>query len=682
MFMRFVGVLTAYNQNCGEYELSDISNSHSDDERDSVIPQDDRLLGESSYVETLHKFRRRPVNLSTRIKKAVLATLPHWSTRYDLRQWLVGDIIAGITVGVMAVPQGLAYSVIAGLPPINGLYASLIPLIVFAFLGTSRETAVGPFALTSIMASEAVSAIAEVGTSEYFGYTLLLTLLTGIVLTLMGIFRLGFLVNFMSNPVLEGFQFASAITIGTSQLKYLFGVNPKPSPTLYGSLYQFATQLTKIHWMTLVIGLGGVAFLHVNGLLAKRKIHLPAPLLLMIVGIISAWALNLESHGVRVVGDIPSGLPPFTDPVYWAFPLDDEKMEKCKHILFQSFVLALVSFMVTLSVAKKYAEERKYNLRTNQELAALGVSNIFTSLFGGFPIAGSLSRTVVNVSSGAKTQISSLFSALIVLLSLLFLTKVLYFLPMTFLASIVLVAVSGLANTSVILDIYRTKTSDLILWCVSFSSTLLLGVANGLVVSICASVAGVIWLSSRPEIVMLGRLPGSTTYRNVVRFPQALIIPGMIIVRMDASLFFANINFFKEKLLRMVHRNAISCIVMDWSSVSDMDYTACRVFGMVLKDLKNSSVLVLMAAVKGAVRDVLVKSKLAKEIGADNVLWELHDAVRKGAAMMKRRPKATVEEEDEEEEEEEQPLNIQHTFSPFVFENEEASPAQRRELKV
>eukprot|EP01117_Protostelium_nocturnum_P002960 TRINITY_DN13896_c0_g1_i1.p1 TRINITY_DN13896_c0_g1~~TRINITY_DN13896_c0_g1_i1.p1 ORF type:complete len:713 (-),score=159.80 TRINITY_DN13896_c0_g1_i1:15-2153(-) len=680
------------------------NSSDSDSNPDGFL---ERREEEVSFEEVLLKRRRRNESKKRNWKELALKQAkkvgPMWLIRYNYKEWLLGDVLAGITVGVVAVPQGMAYSIIVGLDPIYGLYSSFIPLLVFGLLGTSRETSVGPFALISLLASEALGKVATAGTPEYVQFAFLLTFIVGIMLILMGLFRLGFLVNFMSNPVLEGFQFASALVIGSSQLKYLFGVHPPRADTFHGTMINFFKDIHHTNWKTLCIGIFFIVFLlaikEINKHLAKRKIFIPGPLLVLIIGILLGWALDLDvKHHVDLVGEIPKGPPSPSNPIAAALPISDG-LENLQILLWQGLILSVVSFMLTISVAKKYSEERKYELNVNQELIALGASNLVGSFFQGFPVAGSLSRTVVNVTSGARTQLSGLISAVIVLASLFFLTSILALLPMTCLAAIVIVAVIGLANTDAIIDIWKIKRTDIALWSVAFFSTLALGIANGIIWSIGASIVGAIYSESKPPIVILGRLPNSVTYRSIMRFPQALVIPRMTIIRMDASLFFANINFLKDTLYSMRIKERTRCIVMDWSSVNDNDYTACRVFKMMVKDLSKDNIILLLSSIKGQVRDVLHRSGLVEEIGTRNILWELDDAVQQGLILMKEiipQPEASPQMTEESEHTtinlEENETNLEdkgllthepeEEYSPYVFENHETSENTRKQMNT
>ncbi|PRP79849.1 high affinity sulfate transporter 1 [Planoprotostelium fungivorum] len=613
----------------------------SNDSEDTILPSHDcldRRPDEVPYAEVLaHRRNKYPrPSYGSRLASYGKRCLPLWIVRYQ-REWLMGDIIAGVTVGAVAVPQGIAYSTIVGLPPIHGLYSSLIPVLIYAFTGTSREIAIGPFSLVSLLTAEAVTLVCSMKDPDYLAYCLLLTFMVGMILTVAGLLKLGFLVNFMSNPVLEGFQCAAALVMASNQFLPLFGLPGKEGKTFYDIMHHFADQVHDLNVISLIIGLSMIFLLLVirklNEYLAKYKICIPAPLVVVIIGIILGFTVHLDEKGVMLVGHIPGGLPPLHNSLQKLQNFRGD-FDNIKKLFEQAAILSLVTFMLTISVAKSYSEKRRYEVRSNQELFALGAANMVGSFLGCFPTAGSMSRTSINVTGGGRTQLSGITCACVVFVVLMLLTKVLSYLPIVCLAAIIIVSVIPMIQPMRFIEIWRTKPIDLLLCFISFFSTLFLGIANGIILSILASIINVIYSNSRPRIMILGRLPGTDSFHSVNRFPKALVIPGMTIIRMDASLFFANVNFFREKLFVLRHREHTRCIILDFEGVNDMDYTAATVFRTIAKDIKEHKILLLMAALKGPVRDVFHNSGLIPVLGSENILWEVRDAVKVGEKWM------------------------------------------------
>ncbi|MBG7630111.1 MAG: sulfate permease, partial [Bacteroidetes bacterium] len=359
----------------------------------------------------------------------VLGWLPNYK-----KAWLKGDLGAGLTVGVMLIPQGIAYAMIAGLPPIYGLYTAMIPQIVYAIFGTSRQLAVGPVAMDSLIVASGVGAIAAVG-SEYFIFlAILLALIMGAIQVLFGIFRMGFLVNFLSKPVISGFTSAAALIIALNQLKYLFGVNMPRSNQLQVILYEAFKQINNINWPSFVIGSIGIVLIV---FLKKKYKKIPGSLVAVVFGVLAVKIFQLEQYGVSILGEIPQGLPSFKVP-----QLNREILEQLAPL---GLTLALIGFLEAISVAKSIeAKHNDYKVDANKELIALGLGNMVGAFFQSYPSTGGFSRTAVNNSTGAKTPLASIFSALVVAFTLLFLTPLFFYLPKAIIASIIIVAVFGL----------------------------------------------------------------------------------------------------------------------------------------------------------------------------------------------------------------------------------------------
>jgi SulP family sulfate permease len=358
-----------------------------------------------------------------------------WLPNYKPK-WLQGDMSAGLTVGVMLIPQGMAYAMIAGLPPIYGLYASTVPLLIYAIFGTSRQLAVGPVAMVSLLTAAGVGAMAEGGSETYIALAIALALFVGLIQFLLGAFRLGFLVNFLSHPVISGFTSAAALIIGLSQLKHLLGVNLPGSHHVHEIIISAVEQFCSVNWYTFAIGATGIALI----MLVKRyQPAIPGPLLAVVFGILAVWGLGLTEAGVKIVGEVPSGLPAFSVPQFG--------LETIQSLAPIALAIALVSFMESIAVAKAIqAKHRDYKVDANQELIGLGLANIGGAFFQSYTTTGGFSRTAVNDQAGAKTGLAAIISAVLIVLTLLFLTPLFYYLPNAILASVIMVAVFGLID--------------------------------------------------------------------------------------------------------------------------------------------------------------------------------------------------------------------------------------------
>ncbi|MCB0618959.1 MAG: solute carrier family 26 protein, partial [Saprospiraceae bacterium] len=466
-----------------------------------------------------------------------------WITNYR-RDDLKGDLSAGLTVGVMLIPQGMAYAMIAGLPPIYGLYASTIPLLIYALLGTSRQLAVGPVAMVSLLTAAGVGALAEGGTEAYLQMAILLALLVGGIQFLLGVFRLGFLVNFLSHPVISGFTSAAALIIGLSQLKHLLGIPLGRSHHIHEILIEAGQRIGELHWPTFLIGLGGIGLI----LLVKKVSRaIPGPLLAVVFGILAVWLFGLSGEGVKIVGTVPQGLPSFELPAFsWG---------TTGALMPIALTIALVSFMESIAVAKAIqAKHKNYKVIPNQELIALGLANVGGSFFQAYPTTGGFSRTAVNDQAGARTGLAAIISAALILLTLLFLTPLFYYLPQAILASVIMVAVFGLIDIKEAVHLWHANRTDFFMLIVTFLATLSLGIEQGIGVGVVLSLVMVIFRTTRPHIAVLGKVPGTPYYRNIERFEKVEQRPDLLILRFDAQLYFANVNFFKDTLAELVQR--------------------------------------------------------------------------------------------------------------------------------
>ncbi len=547
-----------------------------------------------------------------------------WVRHYDRRN-LRSDLAAGLTVGAMLVPQGMAYALLAGLPPEIGLYAATVPVVVYALFGTSRQLAVGPVAIVSLLTASALGPLVSEGGSDYVAAAALLALMVGVLHVVLGLGRLGFLVNVLSHSVLVGFTAAAAIIIGFSQAKHLFGIDTDRKEHFYQTVLEVARNLPDTNPATLVVGGVSLATLFAIKRLAPR---LPAALVVVVASIGVVELFRLEDRGVSVVGDIPDSLPGFGLPAFSGSLLSN--------LATTALVITAVGFMESIAVAKVYARRHRYELDPNNELLGLGAANIAAGLFGGYPVTGGFSRTAVNDTAGAKTPLASLITAAIVLSTIAFLTPFFASLPRAALGAIIIMAVVGLVDVAEMRHIAKVKRSDLIGLVVAFGATLALGIELGILVAVVASMLVVFARMSTPHSAVLGHVAGTTSYRNLARFPEAQVVDGVHILRIDAALSFVNAVNVKKLILRHAAELVLEprALVFDASGVNDLDATGAEMLHEVLMEVDDQGVAFHMTDVKGPVRDVLWASGIWQALG-DRVHTSTSDAL---VAIASKRP--------------------------------------------
>jgi len=533
-----------------------------------------------------------------------------WLPKYEKTQFR-GDLSAGITVGIMLIPQGMAYAMLAGLEPIHGLYAVTIPLILYAVFGTSRQLAVGPVAMVSLLTAAGIGSLNPESPDQYLLYALTLAFLVGLIQFGMGALKLGFVVNFLSHPVINGFTSAAAIIIGLSQIKHLFRINLPNSEHAQEMLFAIFQNIQNIHWLTFAIGVGGILIIKYG-----KKIHpsLPTPLVAVVFGIALVWGFDLSSQGVRIVGEVPSGLPT------WSVPSFDFGVWGT--LLPIALTISLVGFAESFAVAKTIQSKHKnYKLDSNQELIALGISNFGAAFFKGFPVTGGFSRTAVNNQSGAKTTMASVISAVLIVLTLLFFTALFYNLPSAILAAVVLVAVSGLIDFKEPLNLWKKDKSDFAMLIATFLVTLTLGIETGIITGMVLSLVMVIYRASRPHMAQLGRVPGTNVFRNIKRFNNLEVKEDVLMVRIDGPIYFANVKFIKDKMDSWVDekRETLRTVILNMESVPSVDSTGAHELQEWILSWRALGIDVCITATKGPVRDVLNRWNLIECVGADHM---------------------------------------------------------------
>ena len=541
-----------------------------------------------------------------------------WLPNYK-REFFKNDLGAGLAVGIMLIPQGIAYAMIAGLPPIYGLYTAMIPQIIYAIFGTSRQLAVGPVAMDSLIVVSGVATLAEIGTEHFIEFAILLAFIMGVLQVLFGFFKLGFLVNFLSRPVISGFTSAAALIIALSQLKHLLGFNIQQSK-IHSILYEAFIHLRDTNLITLAIGIISIAVLVFFKQFSKK---IPAALVVVVLGILAVKFFNLEQIGVKIVGDIPEGLPKFIIPAF--------EMKTIIDLFPIALTLSFIAFLEAISVAKAIElKHNDYKVIPNQELIALGMGNIVGSFFQTYPATGGFSRTAVNDQTGAKTPLAAIISGLVVGLTLLFFTPVFYYLPEAVLAAIIIVAVFGLLDFTVPKQLLKYSKKELVILNITLLITATVGIKEGIFIGVVLSLGMLIYTSAKPHIAILGRIPETHFYRNIKRFEGLLITSEeILIVRFDAQLFFANVQYFKDKLEHSIidKGNKLKLIIIDGESINSIDSSGVYMLVDVIAKYKSMNIDIVFTGMKGPVRDVLEKSGIMKKISYQNCFLSIQEAV-------------------------------------------------------
>ncbi len=553
-----------------------------------------------------------------------------WITDYKSVD-LKSDLLAGITVAVLLIPQGMAYALIAGLPPIYGLYAALVPQIIYAVLGTSRQLSVGPVAMDSLLVAAGLGTMSILDPSQYIQMAILLALLMGAIQFSLGLFKMGFIVDFLSKPVISGFTSAAAIIIGLSQIKHLFGIPIAQS----NKLHLFVTSLFHsdhtIHLPTLVIGISSMLLII---LIKKWNAKIPSALIAVLVGSLWVYFSQQNQQGVAVVGSIPEGLPSFSLPVLdWTI---------VKQLFPIAFTIAIVAYMEAISVAKAIQEKHKsYELNPNQELLALGASNMIGSLFQSYPTTGGFSRTAVNNQAGAKTGFAALISALIVGITLSFFTDWFYFLPKAVLGAIIIVAVFNLIDLKYALRLYRSRKDEFAVLILTFMLTLFIGISQGILFGIILSLLLLVYRTSKPHYAFLGRIGTTNYFKNIARFPDEVVVrDDLIILRFDAQLFFGNIQFFKQLVLNTIEKKQgkVRGFIINARAINYIDSTATEQLVVLIKKLQKKNIRVMIVGAIGPARDLIIKSKLIHVLKKENLFITSGDATDSFDGICKKTP--------------------------------------------
>lgn len=541
-----------------------------------------------------------------------------WLPKYR-RQMAAKDLLAATIVTLMLIPQSLAYAMLAGLPPVIGLYASIAPLVLYAIFGTSRTLAVGPVAVISLMTAAALEPHYIAGSEAYIQGAMLLAALSGVILLLMAVLRLGFLANFLSHPVISGFISASGILIALSQLKHILGIDAAGQnlPTLLPSLWQ---NLPAIHWPTAVIGMGVIVFLQWvrKGLRPMlKKIGLRSgfaeglvkigPMVVIVGSVGLVWALGLADQGVNVVGYVPSGLPA---P---ALPAFDKAAVRL--LLPAAILISLVGFVESISVAQTLAAKRRQRIHPDQELVGLGTASLASALSGGFPVTGGLSRSIVSFDAGAQTQMVGVFTAVGIAVVAFFFTSLFYYLPHAVLAATIIVAVLSLVDWRSLVATWRYSKQDFLAQIVTILGVLGWGVELGILLGVILSLLLFLWRTSRPHMAVVGAIPGTEHFRNIERF-EVVQSEQVLSVRVDESLYFSNARYLEEQVPALAFANPkVKHLVLMCSGVNHIDASALNSLTAIADRLKAAGVQLHLSEVKGPVMDRLQHSTFLHEFG-------------------------------------------------------------------
>jgi SulP family sulfate permease len=543
-----------------------------------------------------------------------------WSRQYN-RQQAGSDLVAALIVTVMLIPQSLAYALLAGLPAQIGLYASILPLVVYALFGTSRTLSVGPVAVASLMTAAALAPLAQAGSAEYIAGAVVLALMSGLMLVLMGVLRLGFLANFLSHPVISGFITASGIVIAASQLKHVFGITGS-GHNLFDIGRSLWASASSINLATLAVGVSTLVFLVLArtrlkpGLLAlgvapqmADVATKTAPILAVVLTTLAAWFWQLQLQGVKLVGHVPSGLPQLTWPqADWAL---------WQQLAVSALLISVVGFVESISVGQTLAAKRRQRIDPDQELIGLGTANLGSGISGGMPVTGGFSRSVVNFDAGAETPAAGIYTAVGIAVATLFLTPAIAWLPQATLAATIIVAVSTLIDIPALRRTLRYSRTDFGAMLATIVLTLGHSVEAGIITGVALSLGLFLYRTSQPHCAVVGRVPGSEHFRNVLRH-KVDVCPTVTFLRVDESLYFANARFLEETVLDIVTSEPqLTDLVLVCPAVNLVDASALESLEAINERLKDAGVRLHMSDVKGPVMDRLKRTEFCQHLSGD-----------------------------------------------------------------
>ena len=540
-----------------------------------------------------------------------------WLPDYNSQKFS-GDLTAGLTTGVMFIPQGMAYAVIAGVPPIYGLYAGVIPLLIYPLFGTSKNLSIGPVAIDMLIVAAGVGLIAEPNTERYIKLTILLAMMAGGIQLLMGSMRLGSVLNIFSRPVIAGFTLAAPLIIAFSQLNNLMGIDLPQTQYIFVIIEEFIWQFDYIHIPTFMWGLVAII---VMATFRFWKPIFPISVVLVALSLVLSWATGAAQTGIQLVGDIPMGLPSLSIP--------DINFNNMRELLPTALTLALVQFMSVASLGQTFAKRHNYIVDANHELVAIGASNFFGSFFKSIPISGSFSRSAASEQANVQTPLANIITSGVIIATLLLLTPIFYYLPMPILAAIIIVSSLNLIDIGEFKFLYKTKRSEGLIAIFTAFCTLLIGIQEGILLGVVASMIHMFYKYSRPNVAELGIIPGTRLFKNLDRNPEAKPIDGLMILRVDASFSFVNADFFRDYVIEKSRERNKSThyVIIDGSTINTLDTTAIDKIKSMVGTLKNWNIELYIAGLKGPVRDIINKGGLREFMGDDHFYRDPHEAV-------------------------------------------------------
>jgi SulP family sulfate permease len=532
---------------------------------------------------------------------------------------LFSDLIAGLSIAVIVIPQGLAYAMIAEIPPIYGLYAALIPQLIHGILGTSRHPAVGPVALDSLVVAIALGALSLSGIGEVIAAAVFLATMVGVLQLTMGLLQMGVLANYLSRPVISGFTSAAAIIIGLSQVEHLLGLQIESSNQIQKMILSVVQNFNETHLITVAVGLSAMSLI----LITKKYLpKFPSALIVSVFGVLLIWSTRWDLHGVEIVGYIPAGLPDVG--------LLTVSPDLMRDMLPFALTLAVIGYVEIISITKELEEqEEKYSLKPNKELMALGTANLVGSFFQSYPVSASFSRSAVKFQAGAKTGMTAVFSALIVGLTLLFFTSLFFYLPIAILAGIIMVAVIRLINVRYAIDLYKTRRDEFFLLLMTCLLTLFVGISEGILIGALLSLLLMVIRTSKPHYAVLAKVSGTNYYKNVTRFEtDTKINDDILIIRFDAQLFFGNRDYFRKIVFEEMEKKPnLKGLILVARGITYIDSSGLSTLGAMIKSFQQEGILFMVAGAIGPARDVLQQSKLTDLIQEKNMFAKTADAV-------------------------------------------------------
>lgn len=539
----------------------------------------------------------------------------------DIKQYslsiLTKDLIAALTVTVVLVPQGMAYSMLAGLPPIYGLYAGLVPMIVYPLFGSSRTLSVGPVALMSIILLSGTSAFAEPGSQEYIDLILLTAIISGLLQIGFSALKMGVLANFLSKPVLTGFISAAGVIIAVSQIKYLLTLDIPRSASVPEMIVEVSQSISGFNLYSLVLGVTAIAVI-----VLLKKIHrsIPAALIVVVLGSLVLYYFNMQQLGVPIVGELPHGLPNFY--------ICNWNWSNFITLMPSAFIVSIMCFIGSFAIAKSAEGDDDSGLDANKELFALGLSKLVGGFFLSMPTTGSFTRSVINKEAGAQTGISSIISAILIGLTLMFFGFLFYYLPEPILAAIVITSVFSLLNLKEAKYFYKLDKADFRIFLGTFVLTLIFGIVNGIILGIAFSLLSIVRRAAVPRYAVLGELPGTGSFRDVTRYEDAVITPEVLIIRYDQDLFFGNADRFVKTVLDEVKmKGAVKWVIINGRSFRNVDSTSLGKLAQLIDRCKKQNIELVFTDLTGSVRDLFFHAGIIEKLGKGHLHLRVADAM-------------------------------------------------------